>query len=116
MINDQEGQGAVIFLGATTMRALAAIRPAEPGERAIFGLSASQVPRIIRARAAAPGLDRAGGDSLRVGTAQDLAAKGAELPALMVAGRWKSPAMPARYVRNEAAGRGAVARYLYGRS
>ncbi len=29
----------------------------------------------------------------------------------MQAGRWKSERMPALYTRNEAAGRGAVARY-----
>ena len=43
--------------------------------------------------------------------AQDLAATGVELPALMTAGRWKSSKMPARYTERQAAGRGAVARY-----
>ena len=48
---------------------------------------------------------------MRVGMAQDLAAAGVELPALMVAGRWQSPRMPARYTARPAAGRGAVPRY-----
>ena len=43
--------------------------------------------------------------------AQDLAASGAALPELMQAGRWRSSAMPALYVRAQAAGRGAVAKY-----
>ena len=43
--------------------------------------------------------------------AQDLAANGAELPALMEAGRWESPTMPARYTRSQAAARGTVADY-----
>ncbi len=43
--------------------------------------------------------------------ARDLAAHGTELLALMQAGRWSSPKMPATYTRNEQAGRGAVARY-----
>ena len=43
--------------------------------------------------------------------AQDLAKTGAELPALMTAGRWKSSTMPARYTERQAADRGAVARY-----
>ena len=43
--------------------------------------------------------------------AQDLAKTGAELPALMTAGRWKSSKMPARYTERQAADRGAVARY-----
>jgi hypothetical protein len=43
--------------------------------------------------------------------AQDLAAAGAELPELMVAGRWRTPEMPARYAERTMAGRGAVATY-----
>ena len=46
--------------------------------------------------------------------AQDLAATGVDLPALMSAGRWKSSRMPARYTERQAAGRGAVARYYRG--
>ena len=38
--------------------------------------------------------------------AQDLAASGADLPAMMEAGRWKSPATPARYTEKQAAGCG----------
>ena len=38
--------------------------------------------------------------------AQDLAAEGAELPAIMQAGRWKSPEMPARYAERMIAGWG----------
>ena len=49
--------------------------------------------------------------SRSVGMAQDLAATGVELPALMQAGRWKSSRMPVRYTERQAAGRGAVARY-----
>ena len=43
--------------------------------------------------------------------AQDLAATGVELPALMTAGQWKSSKMPVRYTERQAAGRGAVDRY-----
>ena len=49
--------------------------------------------------------------SRSVSMAQDLAASGVELPALMSAGRWKRSRMPARYTERQAAGRGAVARY-----
>ena len=41
------------------------------------------------------------GHSGRVGMAQDLTASGAELPALMVAGRWQSPRMPPRYTKSK---------------
>ena len=51
------------------------------------------------------------GSTGRVGMAQDLAATGVELPALMTAGRWKSAKMPARHTERQAADRGAVARY-----
>jgi len=43
--------------------------------------------------------------------AQDLTADGASLPELQQAGRWSSPAMPARYAEHQAAKRGAVARF-----
>ena len=111
---DQTGAGAVLYLGPPTVRALEEIRPADadPGDR-VFALSGSQITRIIAARAAAAGIAGASGHSLRVGTAQDLAAKGAGLPELQAAGRWSDPGMPARYIRKQTAGRGPVARYLY---
>ena len=51
------------------------------------------------------------GHSPRIGMAQDLTAAGVGLPALMVAGRWKSERMPAYYSRAQSAGRGAVANF-----
>ena len=46
-----------------------------------------------------------------VGMAQDLVAAGTDLTSLMSAGRWTTSRMPARYTREQEAGRGAVARY-----
>lgn len=92
---------------------MAAIRPvdAKPGDR-VFGLSDSQLQRRIAAAARAAGLEgRFSGHSPRIGMAQYLAAGGAALPALMQAGRWSSSAMPASYVRDQSAGRSAVAQY-----
>ena len=102
-----------MYLGQAAMTALAAVRPADvDGAAPIFGLSVRQLPRRIQAMAAAAGLGEGfSGHSGRVGMAQDLAASGAELPALIVAGRWQSPRMPARYTEKQALGRGAVARY-----
>ena len=90
---DPESQGQAVYLGQAAMTALAAIRPADvDGAAPIFGLSVRQLPRRIQAMAAAAGLGEGfSGHSGRVGMAQDLTAIGAELPALMVAGRWKSP-------------------------
>ena len=114
---DPESQGQAVYLGQAAMTALAAIRPADvDGAAPIFGLSVRHLPRRIQAMARAAGLGEGfSGHSGRVGMAQDLAASGAELPALMVAGRWQSPRMPARYTEKQALGRGAVARYYPGR-
>ena len=95
---DQEGRGAVLYLGALTVSRVNAIR------------------RIIRSRAAAVGIEgRVSGHSLRVGGAQSLAAGGASIVEMQTAGRWQSPAMPGYYARGQLAARGAVARVRYGR-
>ena len=60
-------------------------------------MSPKQIGRRVQAAAKAAGLGEGfSGHSGRVGMAQDLAATGVELPALMTAGRWKSSRMPAR--------------------
>ena len=74
--------------------------------------SAARVNPGLRAAAVAAGLgDGYSGHSGRVGMAQALAADGAGLPELMEAGRWESPTMPARYIKEQQAGCGAVAKY-----
>ncbi|MYC08203.1 MAG: tyrosine-type recombinase/integrase [Chloroflexi bacterium] len=110
---DPEGEGAVLFVSAPTMEALRAIRPTDASASdSLFGLSDDQIARRVTAAAEAAGLGEGfTGHSARVGMAQDLARGGTELPALMTAGRWQSPTMPARYTRAEQAGRGAVARF-----
>ena len=112
---DQDGQGAVLYLSAQTVRHLEAIRPdrADPAV-SVFGLSADRLGARVREAAQAASLDNAkafSGHSGRVGMAQDLVKDGASLPEIMQAGRWRSPAMPAHYARAELAGQGAVARY-----
>ena len=134
---DEEGRGSTLYLGAPTMRAVSAwlqtARRRWTGEGrydegplfrrvtrtgAVCGeapLSPEAVRAIIRKRARAAGLEgRVSGHSLRVGTAQDLVCAGADLPALMQAGRWSDAATAAGYASGELAGRGAVARFLYG--
>ena len=113
---DPEGVGTVLYIGQEATAALVAVRPEDGAlvdpETPVIGLSASQIGRRVRAAALAAGLgDGFTGHSGRVGMAQDLTAAGVELPALMVAGRWQSLRMPARYTAGQAAGRGAVARY-----
>ena len=67
------------------------------------------VADAIRSRAAAAGIDRASGHSLRVGAAVSMAQRGASLVAMQQAGGWRSPDMPAHYARQATASRGAVA-------
>ena len=115
---DQTAEGTVLYLGPAAVDALLAIRPNEavidPGT-SVFGLSARQISRRIKAATKMAGLGEGfSAHSPRVGMAQDLSAAGAELPELMTAGRWDSPTMPARYTEAQAAGIGAVARYHRG--
>ena len=95
------------------MRVLDLIRPIDCDNRnLVFELSPHQINRRIRDACRCAGLgDGFSAHSPRVGMAQDLMASGCELPGLMQAGRWDSPAMPVRYTRFLAAARGAVARY-----
>ena len=125
---DQEGEGAVLYLGAPTVRRLSAwqeaaaisdgplFRPVSKSGRVATGrITPRSVRRIVTARAHDIGIEGASGHSLRIGSAQSLVRAGAELPEAMLAGRWQSPAMVSRYARSELAGRGAIARLRHGR-
>ena len=107
---DQE----IIFIGPDAVRDLQAIRPAgDVPKEHVFGLVAETISRRLKAAAAAAGLaEDFSGISPRVGMAQDLSAQGAGISALMAAGRWRSPGMPAKYTTSVADDEeGAVARY-----
>lgn len=109
---DQEGLGAVTYLAPATMAALEALRERRGEAETIFGLSPSQIARRIARMASEAGLAGCfSGHSPRIGMAQDLVADGAELPAVMEAGRWKAPNMVATYTRKQALHRGAVAQW-----
>ena len=116
---DQGAEGSVLYLGPASVAALLAIRPQEavidPGA-SVFGLSADQISRRIKAATKMAGLGAGfSAHSPRVAMAQDLSAAGAEWPELMTAGRWDSPTLPAHYTEAESAGRGAVAHYYRGK-
>ena len=126
---DQEGCGAVLYVGEATMRRIAAWREAggihdgplfrriRRGDHVEASAITSRAARsIIQARAADAGIDgRVSGHSLRIGAAQSLAAAGAGLVELQQAGRWDSPSMPAHYARGQLAAHGAVARLRHGK-
>ena len=113
---DTEGEGVLLYLGADAVETLDVIRPETPDPEApLFGLRPAAIAARIRAAAAAAGLgDNFTGHAARVGMAVDLVADGMGMPAVMKAGRWKSPRMVSRYAEGLTAGRGAVAQY-YGR-
>ena len=127
--SDQEGRGAVLYVGEATMRRIAAWRDAaglddgpvfrriRRGDRVEASAITDRAARsIIRARAADARIEgRVSGHSLRIGAAQSLAAAGAGLVELQQAGRWDSPSMPAHYARGQLAARGAVARLRHGK-
>ena len=126
---DPEGQGHTRFLGPPTVRALKAWRQGAGLEggavfRSLKGrgqvkaggrMDDSALRRALKRRAKAAGIEgRVSGHSLRVGSAQSLAAAGAGLVELQQAGDWRSPSMPAHYARAQLAARGAVAKLRYG--
>ena len=111
---DQSGIGHVAYLSRQAVTALARIRP-KSSVGPVFPVQRRSIERRIRSAAARAGLiGRFRGHSPRVGMALDLAESGASLVELQQVGRWKSPHMPAMYIRGQEARRGAVARF-YGR-
>ena len=120
--SDQEGQGALTYLTPETVQLLMlwqAHRNAENDH--VFHalprykghaidttkpLNVREASRIFDRLAKTTGIGKAlSGHSARVGGAQDMTRAGMDLPAIMQAGRWKSPQMPARYAENELATR-----------
>ena len=131
---DQQGAGCVLYLSVGAARCVEdwirrseiyrdgsgapLIRKVNRGGRAgSQPLFPNSVSRILKRLAGLAGIDptRVSGHSCRIGMAIDLARSGASLVAMQQAGRWKSPNMPARYIRTVSAGEGAVARY-YGQA
>ncbi|MCY4019732.1 MAG: tyrosine-type recombinase/integrase [Chloroflexi bacterium] len=126
---DQDGRGVTLYVCAETMRTVRAWQAASGIDSGplfrrlsragnVIGdrpLTAASIRCIVRQRGEAAGIaGRLSGHSLRVGSAQSLVRRGADLPALMQAGRWRDAATAAGYAAGELAGRGAVARFFGG--
>ena len=78
-------------------------------------LNSNSVAQIVKDLARDAGLDEAvvaklSGHSMRVGAAQDMAAAGIDLGAIMHAGGWKSPEMVMRYIEHMEVGKSGMAR------
>ena len=125
---DQRGDGFTRYIGPSALgavgRYLAAAghttgplfrRVLSNGRSSTEALSAASIGVIVRKRVAAvadiPG--RIGGHSLRVGSARELAARGASVAELLQAGGWRSAATLEIYIRREVAARGPIARRRY---
>ena len=109
---DQEVQGKSLYIGPQATQDVMSLWGNEHPSENIFSLTPGQITHRLKQACRHAGINgNISGHSPRVGMAQDLSANGAELPALMTAGRWSSPAMPARYIENITADRGAVAQY-----
>lgn len=122
---DQEGEGAIAAVTPDAMRHVRAwidaagieagplFRGVLKGGRVAGALDAGDVARVFKAMAAKAGLTaeetaRISGHSTRIGASQDMVRYGAELPAIMQAGRWATPVMVARYTRRLTARRSAT--------
>ena len=126
---DQAGVGEMLFVGAPTLEAIERYREWSGIEGgALFRrvrfhkhigeerLSVDGARAAIKARAQAAGVEGfISGHSLRIGSAISLAQAGASVVEMQVAGRWKSPQMPAYYARGELADRSTIARFKYRR-
>ncbi|MDE2729701.1 MAG: tyrosine-type recombinase/integrase [Gemmatimonadota bacterium] len=122
---DQEGIGASLFLTARTVDMIKLLqKEADYTTGPLFRrmlkcdrmsdsrLTVDGARMIIKAAAKLVGIKGVSGHSLRIGTAQELAQRGATLVELQNAGRWTDTQMPAHYTREQAAGKGAVARLM----
>ena len=122
---DQEGNGASLYLTARTIEAICQLQTRADYttgplfRRMLKGdhmsndrLTVDGARLAIKASAKQAGIEGVSGHSLRIGTAQELVQRGASLVELQNAGRWTDSQMPAHYTRNQAAGKGAVARLL----
>jgi len=108
---DQRGEGVHMHLPPQVSRALEKWRAQQRRYTgSVFNLTPGSVSRVIRRIGQRCGLEGVSGHSLRRGMACDLVMRGEGLAEIMVAGRWESPKMVARYAE-EVAATGALARY-----
>jgi integrase len=114
---DQTGEGRLAYLSkdtivhlqrwlkATGLKTGPIFRAVTHGKVLPHALCGFSVARILKSRAELARLDpeivaKLSGHSMRVGAAQDMAAAGIDLGAIMHAGGWKSSAMVIRYIEH----------------
>lgn len=125
---DQAGKGAYVFLSPETLEALdkwltvakiasGHVFISTHGRQSTIGqpISTRTVYNIVRVLACAAGLSGSyGSHSLRIGSAQELAKRGATDAQLMAEGRWTNATMAGHYARPARPEQGAIARPKYG--
>jgi len=124
---DQFGRGRLAYLSAKALSHVQTwISAADITTGPIFRGICGQIPmpealhpysvaRVLKDGARAAGLSKdeiakLSGHSMRVGAAQDMAAAGIDLGAIMHAGGWKSPDMVMRYIEHMEVGKSGMAR------
>ena len=107
---DPAGAGKTLYVGRHAVELLVEIARG-PQETVLRGGHATLYRRIRQAGIDAGLGDGFSGHSPRVGMAQDLAAAGVPMAALMEVGRWRSTATALRYIERQQAQRSAVAHY-----
>ena len=112
---DQTATGAYVSVSPSASKALQQIKPPDADPDAlVFNMSPSTANRRLKAAARHAGInaDNISTHSPRVGMAQDLAAAGYDMAAIMNAGRWHTPAMVAHYTRRLTAAHTPIAKHL----
>ena len=126
---DQESEGTTLYIGDPTREVIKRyceagditdgplFRRIRRGDNITSGrLSVVGARNAIKRRAREAGVEGfISGQSLRIGSAVSLAQAGASVVDMQVAGRWKSPEMPAHYAKKELTDQNAVARFKYGK-
>ena len=115
---DQDGEGVPVYISERSMGDVARMWDAmvsaglwDEHEERIFPMKRSSISQRIKDAVVRLGLSgKYGSHSLRIGMAHDLAVAGFSLPMIMSAGRWKTPEMPALYIRGLVPEEFAVAR------
>ena len=115
---DQDGEGVPVHISERSMGDVARMWEVmvnaglwDEHEERIFPMKRSWISQRIKDAVVRLGLSgKYGSHSLRIGMAQDLAVAGFSLPMIMSAGRWKTPEMPALYIRGLVPEEFAIAR------
>jgi integrase len=121
--SDQEGEGGYRYLSATSVNLIhnwltdahiengLLFRSVDRGGIILNAMHKDRVSKIYKIVAKLCNVNSSAisAHSTRVGAAQELLSNGASMPALMVAGDWKSSAMPVRYAKKINVATGAMA-------